>query len=126
MKFLIKQSSPVSCHFLSLRVIQCPRHPVLKRSRDSSVGIALGYMLDDRGSIPGRDREFFSSPPRPDRLWGPPGLLSNGYEGEGVLSSGVKRPGREADHSPSSNAEVKNAGSYTSTSPIHVHGMVLS
>jgi hypothetical protein len=26
----------------------------------------------------------------------------------GVLSSGVKRPGREADHSPPSSAEVKN------------------
>jgi len=24
--------------------------------------------------------EFFSSPPRPDRLWGPPSILSNGYE----------------------------------------------
>jgi hypothetical protein len=27
----------------------------------------------------------------------------------------VKRPGREADHSPPSNAEVKNAWSYIST-----------
>jgi hypothetical protein len=25
--------------------------------------------------------EFFSSPPRPERLWGPPGFLSNGYQG---------------------------------------------
>jgi hypothetical protein len=25
--------------------------------------------------------EFFSSPPRPDRCWGPPSLISNGYEG---------------------------------------------
>jgi hypothetical protein len=24
---------------------------------------------------------FFSSPPRPDRLWGPPSLPSNGYSG---------------------------------------------
>jgi hypothetical protein len=28
---------------------------------------------------------------------------------------GVKRPGREADHSPQSTAEIKNAWSYTST-----------
>jgi hypothetical protein len=28
---------------------------------------------------------------------------------------GVKRPGREADHSPPSSAEAKNAGTYTST-----------
>jgi hypothetical protein len=41
--------------------------------------IALGYGLDDRGSIPGGGWEFFSSPPRPERLWGPPSLLSNGY-----------------------------------------------
>jgi hypothetical protein len=35
----------------------------------------------------------------------------------GILSLGVKRPRREADHSPPSSAEVKNAWSYTSTPP---------
>jgi len=30
---------------------------------------------------------------------------------------GVKRPGREADHSPPSSAEINNAWSYTSTPP---------
>jgi hypothetical protein len=33
------------------------------------------------GSSPGRSWEFFSSPPRPDQLWDPPGVLSNGYQG---------------------------------------------
>jgi hypothetical protein len=33
----------------------------------------------------------------------------------GVLSLGVKRPECEADHSPPSSVEVKNAWSYTST-----------
>jgi hypothetical protein len=33
------------------------------------------------GSSPGRGWEFFSSPPRPDRFWGPPSLLSNVYHG---------------------------------------------
>jgi hypothetical protein len=33
----------------------------------------------------------------------------------GVLSLEVKRPEREADNSPPSGAEVKNAWSYTST-----------
>jgi hypothetical protein len=33
----------------------------------------------------------------------------------GALSLGVKRPGRETDHSPPSSAEVKNAWLYTST-----------
>jgi hypothetical protein len=42
------------------------------------------------------------------------------------LSMGVKRPRREADHSPPSSAEVKNAWSYTSTLPIRLHGIVLS
>jgi hypothetical protein len=44
----------------------------------------------------------------------------------GTLSLGVKRPGREADHSPPSSAEVKNAWSYTSTTPVCLHGVVLS
>jgi hypothetical protein len=39
---------------------------------------------------------------------------------------GVKRPEGEADHSPPSSAEAKNARSYTSTPPIRVHGVVLS
>jgi len=43
----------------------------------------LDYGLDDRRSIPGtgNDGTFFSSPPRPQWLWGPPSLLSNGYWG---------------------------------------------
>jgi hypothetical protein len=48
---------------------------------------------------------FFSSPPRPERLWGPPSLLSNGYQV--LFSLGVKRPGREAGHSSPSSAEFK-------------------
>jgi hypothetical protein len=41
-------------------------------------------------------------------------------------SLGVKRPGREADHSPPSSAEVKNAWSYTSIPLIRLHGVMLS
>jgi hypothetical protein len=33
----------------------------------------------------------------------------------GALSPGVKRPGREADHSPPTSAEVKKTWVYTST-----------
>jgi hypothetical protein len=44
----------------------------------------------------------------------------------GALSLGVKQPGREADHSPPSSAEVKNACSYTSTTPVRLRGVVLS
>jgi hypothetical protein len=65
------------------------------------------------GSIPGRRSEFFSSLLRPDWLWGPPSLVSNGYQG--ALTLRVKRPGLEADHSPPSNADFKYAWSYAST-----------
>jgi hypothetical protein len=50
-------------------------------SRGSAVGITTGYELDDRGvrvRVPVGSR-IFSSPRRPDRLWGPPSLLYNGY-----------------------------------------------
>jgi hypothetical protein len=57
--------------------------PMWWKSRDSSVGIALGYGLEERGSrvqFPAGAGNF-TSPPRPERLWGPPRLLSNGYHG---------------------------------------------
>jgi hypothetical protein len=37
---------------------------------DRSVGIATGYGLDDRSSVPDRGKRFFSTPQRPDRMWG--------------------------------------------------------
>jgi hypothetical protein len=51
-----------------------------KESRDISVGIAMGYGLDCRASIPCRSK-FFSSPQRPDRLWRPHTFLSNSIGG---------------------------------------------
>jgi len=53
------------------------------------------------------------------RVWCPPSLLFDGYWGLFFW-------GREADHSPPSSAEVKNGWIYTSTSPIRLHGVVLS
>jgi hypothetical protein len=75
------------------------------------VVVGAGYWLDKKevgvrfpvGSI------IFSFPRRPDWLWGPPSLLCNGYAG--ALSPGLKRPGREADHSPPSSTEVRKRGS---------------
>jgi hypothetical protein len=91
-----------------------------QESPDCSVGIALGYGLDDRGS-----RVLFPAgagnlslhhwfrmglgPTQPPIQWVP---------GE--------RPGRKVDHSLPSSAEVKNAWSYTSTPPVRLHGVVLS
>jgi hypothetical protein len=45
------------------------------------IGQVIAASSGFNGSIPGRAWEFFSSPPRPDRLWGPPSLLSSGYQG---------------------------------------------
>jgi hypothetical protein len=39
---------------------------------------------------------------------------------------GVTRQEREADHLPPFGAEVKNAWSYTSTTPIHIHVTVIN
>jgi hypothetical protein len=44
----------------------------------------------------------------------------------GFFHPEVKRPGREADHSPPSSAEVKNAWSCMSTFSIRLHGVVLN
>ena len=39
---------------------------------------------------------------------------------------GVNRPGREADHSPASSAEVRNEWKHSSTTHICIHGMYWS
>jgi hypothetical protein len=55
----------------------------MTRRRGGVVGIANDYGLDNRGvgvRVPLGSR-IFSSPYRPDRFWGPPSLLSNGYRG---------------------------------------------
>jgi hypothetical protein len=56
--------------------------------------------------IMGQDILF--PPRRSDRFRDPSSLLYNGYRGG--LSSAVKRPGREADHSPTSRGDVKGGG----------------
>jgi hypothetical protein len=56
-----------------------------------------------------------SGPTQPPIQWVP-----------GALSLGVNLPGREADLSLPSTAEVKNAWSYTSIPAIHLHNVVLS
>jgi hypothetical protein len=74
-------------------------------SRDSSVGIVLGYGLDDQG-VESRQRPgifLYTIASRP--ALGPTQPLTQWVPGS--LSLGVKRPEREADHSSPSSAEVK-------------------
>jgi hypothetical protein len=62
---------------------------------NSAVGIAIGYGLE--GLVFGvREAILFSSPCLQGLLHSPPSLLSNVYRG--LSSSGVRRPGHEADH----------------------------
>jgi hypothetical protein len=78
----------------------------------SSDGIATGYGLDGPG-IESRSGEIFRT--CPDRPWGPPSLLYNGYR---VFPGGKERPRRDADSTLSSIAVVMKEYSYTSTPPI--------
>jgi len=62
----------------------------------------------------------FLSPKRPDQFCCTPNLLSDGYRG---TFPGVKRPGRDADYSPPTIAEVKSEWIYTSTPCLCYHGV---
>ena len=66
----------------------------------SSVGIATELRAGGSGIESQWGRDFSA---RPDRPWGPPSLLQNGYR---VYPGGKVRPGRAADHSPPSSAVV--------------------
>jgi hypothetical protein len=76
--------------------------------RDSAVGIATGYGLDGRGvgiQAPVGARFF------PRHIF----HISTGVPG--APSPEVKGPGRVADHSPPTSAEVKNTWIYESATP---------
>jgi len=66
----------------------------------SSVGIATGYVLEGARIESRRGRDF---PHCPDRSWGPPSLLYDGYR---VFPGGKERPGRDADLSPPSSVVI--------------------
>jgi hypothetical protein len=62
--------------------------------RDRSVGIEMGYGLEDRGSSPVRGKKFFSSPQFPHRLLAH--RASSPMSAGGAFSPGIKRTGSEA------------------------------
>jgi hypothetical protein len=79
----------------------------MEESRNSSVGIALGYGLDDRGSrvrFPAGAENFSLHHRVQNGSGAHPASYPMGARGSFL---GVKQPGREADHSPPSSAEVK-------------------
>jgi hypothetical protein len=89
---------------------------VVKVNHRSAVGIATGYRRDDRRvgvRVPVNSR-ILTSPYHPDRLWGPPNLLPNGYRW--ALSPGLRQQGVKLITLQIS-AEVKKTWIYTSTSP---------
>jgi hypothetical protein len=71
----------------------------------------------DRSSSPGRVKNFLQV------VQIGSGVHRTSYPmGTGGSFSGLKRPGREADHSPPANAEVKKMW----ISPVRLHGVVLN
>jgi hypothetical protein len=72
-----------------IRLLYLERH-----GPGSSVGITTGYGLDGPGIESRWGRDLTTCP---DRSWGPPSLLYNGYR---VSFPGVKQPRRGVDQSP--------------------------
>jgi hypothetical protein len=68
---------------------------IVYMSRDSSVSIATCYGQDGPGIESRGGGEVFRT--CPDRPWGPPSLLYNGYR---VPFPGLKRPGRGVEYPP--------------------------
>jgi hypothetical protein len=96
------------------------------KNRDSSVGIALGYVLDDRGSrvrFPAGAWDFSLH----HRIQNGSGAHPPSYPlGTSDSFPGGKAAGREADHSPPSSADVKECVKIYLHSPIRLHGVVIS
>jgi hypothetical protein len=81
--FVTPPSPSLKNQELSENLILLYPHIFFQRSRDRVIGIATNLGLDDREvgvRLPIESRIFFP-PRRPNRLWGPLNLLSNGYRG---------------------------------------------
>ena len=83
-----RETVTISARYQNYGVLSFTRGP------GSSVGIAIGYGLEDPESNPGVEEIFHTSPDRP---WGPISFLYYGYR---VFPRGKERPERDADPSP--------------------------
>jgi hypothetical protein len=94
-------------------------------SRDSAVGIATGYGLDDQGVgvrvLVGS--KIFISASLPDRHWGPPSLLFNGFRG--LFPRGSSGRGVKLTAHLQLMLRSENRGSVNPL-PIRLHGAVLN
>jgi hypothetical protein len=91
-------------HVSKLQLIFCLS---ASKSRDSSVGVALGYGLDDRGSrvrFPAGAGNFSLHHRVQNGYGAHPASYPMGTRGSFL---GVKRTKREADNSPPSSSEIK-------------------
>jgi hypothetical protein len=82
------------------------------------IPIATGYGLDGSGIESRWWGEIFRT--SPDRPWGPPSLLYNGYR---VFPRGKEGPGRDADLSPPSSAVVMKRVELYLYSPCGPYGL---
>jgi hypothetical protein len=96
-----------------------------RRTGDRTVSIATDYGMDDMGIgvlVPVAKNCLFSTTSRPTLRhsatiqWVPTGW---------ALCPGLKRPGREADHSPATSTEVKKTRLYI-FSRMRLHGVLVS
>jgi hypothetical protein len=76
--------------------------------------------LTIRTLIAGARNRRVSSPKRPRRLRGPSSLLFIEYWHP---FQGIKRPGRDVDHTSPSSGEIKKEWSHTSSHPIRLCGL---
>jgi hypothetical protein len=96
------------------------------KSSDRSVGIALGYGLDDRSSrvrFPAGAGNFSLHHRVQNGSGAHPASYPMGNTGS---FPEAKRLGHDADHLPPSSAEVKECVELYFHSPIRLHGVVLS
>jgi hypothetical protein len=121
--FFISTKYSMNCIRLMVLLLPYMRIEVIKAMNISimSAGTATGLTTEESWFDSRQKQVGFHSSTPATRISNSPSLLSNGYWGAACPE--VKRPEREADHSPPTSAEVKNVWSNTPTHPTRLHGV---